>query len=243
MANDFNTHVAYRDNGSFTTERGAAKFISTMMLTESNGVGDSGGVINGLKVEQASPTSMNVIITAGENNSDAHCIISYDDYCYFGWLTQPYTLRIDGAQQDKSRISYIVAYIDREIVFEEEDNEIESPSVLKFAEVKGTDATNPVPPTSTKIQSIVGPTNPYIILAQISVPSNTSKIVTSLITDKRTYSKIDGDKLGIDSSTFYAAGFEQPGSRTKTSIVVTGPNDSQPAPIEGTELIWIRRKI
>ena len=129
------------------------------------------------------------------------------------------------------------------ITIHDTDNIIESPDVLKIVEVPGTNADNPVAPTSAQIQGVVGANNPYIILAKISVPISTSTITNSLITDMRQFSLIDSSKLGINIEESYVAGFKQANtSETNTRIVVTEPNEAEPQSIEGTQLIWLKKK-
>ena len=183
-------------------------------------------------------------ISSGETGVDSHCVVDYNNYCYFGWLTQDFTLSINGASQSASRISYVVAYVDRSVTFVEGNNVIESPDVLKIVEVPGTESDAPVPPTSAQIQGVVGANNPYIILASISIPTSASTITDALITDMRQFSQIDSSKLGIDVATSYVAGFKQANSsETDTRIVVTEANDNTtPSSIEGVQLIWLKKK-
>lgn len=239
----YNTHIAYRDNDSWTSEIGASKFMHSILTTSTNGAGDKGGVINGFNVTATDTPSMAVKISSGEDGVDSHCIVDYNNYCYFGWMTQNFTLTISGASQSASRISYVVAYVDRTVEFDDTDNIIESPDVLKIVEVPGTNADNPVAPTSAQIQGVVGANNPYIILAKISVPISTSTITNSLITDMRQFSLIDSSKLGINIEESYVAGFKQANvNETNTRIVVTEPNEAEPQSIEGTQLIWLKKK-
>ena len=240
----YNTFLAYRDNDSWTSEIGASKFMHSMLTTHTNGAGDKAGVINGFNVTATDTPTMAVKISSGETGVDSHCIVDYNNYCYFAWLTQDFTLSISGASQSASRISYVVAYVDRSVTFVEGNNVIESPDVLKIVEVPGTESDNPVNPTSAQIQGVVGANNPYIILASISVPISASTITNALITDMRQFSQIDSSKLGIDVASSYVAGFKQANSsETDTRIVVTEANDNTtPSSIEGVQLIWLKKK-
>ena len=79
--NDYNTYVAYRNNNAFTSERGAAKFLNSIMTTSSLGFGDNGGIINGFEVKALDTPAMSVKIAAtetGEKLADGHCIINFD---------------------------------------------------------------------------------------------------------------------------------------------------------------------
>lgn len=240
----FNTYIAYRDNNSFTSEIGASKFMHSMLTSGTIGAGDGGGIINGFNVTATDTPSMAVKISSGEAGVDSHCIINYNNFCYFGWMTQDYTLTIAGSSQSAARISYIVAYIDRSTTYQESQNIIESPNLLKLAEVAGTESNSPVVPTSAQIRAVVGNNNPYIILAAVSVPMGASVIQNSQITDKRIESKVDADKIGLDVSESYAKGFIQANtSETKTRIVVTEANDpTPPTAVDGVQIIWLRKK-
>lgn len=239
----YNTYISYRNNESWTSELGASKFMYSMMTMNSIGAGDNGGIINGFNVTATDQPSMAVKISSGNADVDSHCIIGFNNYCYFGWMTEDFTLSLSGSSQSSSRISYVVAYVDRTINFVESDNIIESPDVLKIIEVPGTESDSPVPPTSSQIQGVVGANNPYIILASINISSGTTTVTDSLITDLRQFSKIDSEKLGIDVESAYVEGFKQADSNnTNTRIVVTEPGEPVPSAIEGVQLIWLKKK-
>lgn len=247
--NPYHTYVAYRDNNAWTSERGASKFLDLFLKKGSLGKGDNGCVINGMKVIQnPDGADLRVVIQANDGTStikeDGHCVIKYTDYIYEAWQEQNYTLAIDGSSQNANRISYVVAYIDREIEYVETDKIVESPSVLKFAEVKGTENYTPQSPTRSQIQSVVGVNNPYIILAEIRVNANTIRITNSDITDRRVPAYLSPD-LQLDPDNSWATGVLQPAPNAgvKTRIVVTGPNASTPSAIPGVQLIWLRKKL
>lgn len=247
--NPYHTYVAYRDNDSWTSERGAGKFMDLLLQRSSLGVGDNGCVINGMKVIQ-NPTGADMTVTIQANDgttkikNDGHCIIQYSDYIYEGWQESDYRLMIEGAGRYAHRRSYIVAYIDRDVEFERDDHIIESPSVLKFAEVKGAESQQPVPPTRTMINETIGVNNPYIILAEILINANQSSITSSYITDRRVHPLLNSD-IQLDPANSWATGFYQPSPNNgvKTRIVVTGPNAATPAAIPGVQLIWLRKKL
>lgn len=247
--NTYHTYVAYRDNNSWTSERGAAKFIDAFVKSGAHsGKGDKGCVISGMKVVQ-NPNGPDFTVTIKANdgtseNTEGHCLIHYDDYGYLCWQDADYSLTIDGASQSLARISYVVAYIDRDTTFVEGDHIVESPSIMKFAEVKGSEAANPSAPTLAQIQAVTGINNPYIILAEIKITASMSSITDAAITDRRIRGRINGD-FSLDPDNSWTTGFLQaaPNSGAKTRIVVTGPNASTPAAIPGVDLIWIRRKL
>lgn len=242
--NPYHTFIAYRDNNAWTSERGAAKFLDLLLSNGTINKGDRGAVINGMKVVPG--TGLSVIIQAVESSdaaTDGHCVIKYADYSYLCWQDANYTLALDGASQSLARISYIVAYVDRETTYEEEDKIVESPGLLKFVEVKGSEASSPTAPSRTQIQNVVGVNSPYIILAEVRINAAASSIVSSNITDRRVRAYLSGD-VQLDPDKFYSAGVLQPSPNNgqKTRIVVTGPNASTPAAISGVQLIWLRKK-
>lgn len=243
--NPYHTYLAYRDNNAWTSERGAGKFLDQLFKEQSWGKGDHGCVVNGFKVTQnTSGADFFVTINSADSTngkSDGHCLINYTDYAYLGWQEADYNLEIDGASQSLNRISYVVAYVDRDITYVESDKIVESPSVLKFAEVKGSEASSPNAPTKTQIQNVVGVNNPYIILAEIRINANASAITNSMITDRRKKASFSPD-FTLDPDDSWTTGFYDAGDSTKTRIVVTGPNASTPAAIPGVRLIWLRKK-
>lgn len=249
MQNTFHTYVAYRDNNAWTSERGASKFLDLFLKKGSLGRGDNGCIINGMKVI-ANPegADLSVVIQANDGKTlikdGGHCVIKYSDYIYEGWQEIDYRLELQPTSQSVSRISSIVAYIDREIEYIESDKIVESPSVMKFIEIKGAEAYSPAPPTRTMIQDVVGNNNPYVILADILVRPNTLRITNSDITDRRIMALLSPD-IQLDPNDSWATGFYQaaPNAGVKTRIVVTGPNASTPAAIPGVQLIWLRKKL
>ena len=79
----YNTYLAYRDNDSWTSEIGASKFMHSMLTTHTNGAGDKGGIINGFNVTATDTPTMAVKISSGETGVDSHCVVDYNNYCYF----------------------------------------------------------------------------------------------------------------------------------------------------------------
>lgn len=244
--NPYHTYVAYRDNNAWTSERGAGKFMDLLIKSGTLGKGDKGAVINGMKVVPGS-SAMQVVIQANDGNStatDGHAVIKYNDYSYLCWQESDYTLTLDGASQSQARKSYIVAYIDRDIEYDESDKITESPSVMKFVEVKGTESSSPVSPTRTQIQAVTGVNNPYIILAEITIAAGTGTITTGMIDNTRRITGALSGDLALDPDNSYVTGFFQAdANKTKTRIVVTGPNDATPSAISGVQLIWLRKKV
>lgn len=249
MNNEFHTYIAYRDNNSWTSERGASKFIDNMFVSQSLGYGDLGCVFNGFKVVP-NPLGADLSVTikaagsADPHKDTGHMLVKYDDYSLMGWIESDYNMKIGGASQSLNRISFIVAYVDREILFLEDEKIVESPSVLKFAEVQGAEATTPKNPTEQQIKATVGVNNPYVILAAVKVASNQTRIVEADIEDLRQQAFLSSDFV-LNQEDSYAAGFLQaaPNAGQKTKIVVTGPSGPTPPAEEGVQIIWLKKKI
>lgn len=240
MANPYSTYLAYSDNNSFTSERGASKFLSELIETTQGTAGDNGCVINGFYVSAATGMKVNIQRqNPGASNLDGHCIIKYNDYAYFGWLEADYQLTLDSSSSSGSRYSYIVAYVDRSVSFIEEDHIIESPSILKFVEVKGTTSNNPTRPTSTQIQETIGEDNPYIILAEILIGVGVSSITNSNITDLRNVAKFSKDILINPESDVYIKGFVDSVSGKSVRFAILNPGDTYPTAEANEQIICI----
>lgn len=244
LPNPQHTFLAYHDS-FWTSERGADKFISNMIRTLDDGYGGAGAVLNGFNVVPTNPASMSVIVKTGENqDDDAHLYINYAEYGFFGWMSQDLTLELAASDQLYSRISLIVAYIDFAIAPESSDEEVESPGVLRIVEVPGVSAATPQVPSASDIRSQIGALNPYIVLAQIKVNVNATQITSADITDntKNLVAQLN-DNIALNQDNSFCAGFLQANAnRTKTRIVITGPNDPAPSPIPGIELVWVKRR-
>ena len=191
---------------------------------------------NALLITPNTPADMSVSITAG------YCQIPFDDYAYQCWLEQDGVLNIEASDQSLNRISYVVAYIDRSKVYNE--SVTNNPGLMCITEVRGTAAASPAVPSRTQIQSAVGADNPYIILAQVHVPANSSTITASNLTDLRVKMTL---KSGIDlpSSAIAAGVYPVQSTSSNTAqfpvkIAIIGVNDSLPAPDAGTEMLVFR---
>lgn len=244
LPNPQHTYLAYHDS-FWTSERGADKFISNMIRTLDDGYEGGGAILNGFQVVPTTPASMSVIVKSGAaTDEDSHLFINYAEYGFFGWMSQDLTLDLVSSEQLYGRVSLIVAYVDFAVTPETSDEEIESPGVLKIVEVPGIPSANPAVPTASDIRAQIGAMNPYIVLAQIRVAANATQITSGNIIDNtKNLAAQLGDNISLNQDNTYCAGFVQADSnKTKTRIVITGPNVT-PAPIPGVELVWLRKKI
>jgi hypothetical protein len=93
-------------------------------------------------------------------------------------------LTVTTANPSNPRRDLVVAYIDKAVTPSTAVTN-NSNSVLKLAVVAGTAASSPSDPTSSQITTTIGASNPYIILARITVGTGVTQITNSDITDLR----------------------------------------------------------
>lgn len=163
------TYVSNRDSGSRTNEEGHYRFHVKVW---------DGEVLAGLTVGAQVSPNMTVAVAAGD------CRIPYGEYAYTAWNDAAENVTISTADTSNTRIDAIVAYIDRGMSFTSSDTN--NPGALKFKTVAGTPSSSPVVPTNTSIQTSVGGTNPWILLAHVTVAPNVTQITNINIADKRT---------------------------------------------------------
>jgi hypothetical protein len=167
------SYATNRDGNSLTNEEGHMRF--PMQIWEGN-------VLTGLQVTQNSTPNMTVTITKGDAR------VPYNDYSYGAWTSSSTTgIAVTAADTVNPRLDRVVAYIDRTMTFTGAD--INNPGIFKFKAVAGTPAASPNTPNNSVVQASVGVGNPYIDLAELSVPANATDVVTSRITDTRTFIK------------------------------------------------------
>lgn len=161
-------YLNFRDGGQ-TDEEGIARPYSKFL---------DGEVFEGMNVSQQSPLAMGVKIAAGDIMID-----SGNGYPYMGWSDADENITLTTADASNPRYDLIVAYVDLAVVSNSNPN---NPNALKFIRVTGTPAGSPVEPNSTAIQSAVGGSNPYAILARVTVAAAVTTITNAAILDRRT---------------------------------------------------------
>ena len=109
--------------------------------------------------------------------------IPFSDYAYLGWLDQDTDFQIEASTSEGARYVAIVAYIYRGIQYE--TSVTNNPGLLRIIEVDGTPSTSPTEVADSAITSVVGNDNPYVVLAQVYLPSGATAISASSIIDKR----------------------------------------------------------
>jgi hypothetical protein len=138
------------------------------------------GVVTGWTVSQrAAGANMSVDIAAGDG------VPMTTDTAPWDWSTAVKNVSI-GAASANNRRDLVVAYTDLSVT-NPSTSTPNNPGALKFIVVQGTPATSPSDPNAAAIRATaVGATNPYLILARVSLTSSTTQItnaqITSLIT-------------------------------------------------------------
>jgi hypothetical protein len=122
---------------------------------------------------------MSVDIAAGDG------VPMTTDTAPWDWSTAVKNVSI-GAASANNRRDLIVAYTDLSVT-NPSTSTPNNPGALKFIVVQGTPATSPSDPNNAAIRATaVGATNPYLILARVSLTTSTTQItnaqITSLIT-------------------------------------------------------------
>ena len=196
----------------------------------------SGEVLgDALKLSITNPVSMAVVISGGYVQ-----IPSGDDYAYQCWLEQDVTLPINASAASLNRKSAIVAYIDKGKTYEESQSN--NPGLMVIEEVPGTETVGtPTNPSRAQILAQIGSDNPYILLAYLDVPNQTSTITTNRIEDKRVQITL---REGIDlPSTAFAGGVHlstaPSNASADTEIAVINAGAAIPQPSTGSNLLVV----
>jgi hypothetical protein len=138
------------------------------------------GVVTGLTVSQRSAgANMSVDIAPGD------AVPMTTDTAPYSWSTAVENVVI-GAASVTNRRDLVVAYVDLSVTNPSTATP-NNPGALKFLVVQGTPAASPSDPDDAAIRATaVGASNPYLILARVSLTSSTTQItnaqITSLIT-------------------------------------------------------------
>lgn len=101
------------------------------------------------------------------------------------------TVTIATASSSNPRIDAVVAYVDLSVTASS-GTPNNTNNMLKLVSVAGTPAGSPVAPTGAAIQSAIGGSNPYILLAQVLVGTSVTQINNGNITDKRNFMRTTG---------------------------------------------------
>lgn len=183
-------YLSNRDGNGKTSEEGHFKFQTSVF--SGNVLGDTS-----LQVTQNSPLARSVLIAPGQFKIDTS-----NDYSYTGWNSVSTTQAISTADPSNPRITSIVVYVDKAAATS--STPPNNPGIVKFTAVNGTPAASPVAPSSATIQAAIGVSNPYIVLANVTVPAGATTILNANISDQRTKVSV-GTNLVVTNSIIDSA--------------------------------------
>ena len=115
--------------------------------------------------------------------SKGYIQIPFSDYAYLGWLDTDTDFQIDASTTEGALYVAIVAYINRGIQYAE--SQTNNPGLLRIIEVDGSAGSSPVEVSDSAITAVVGEDNPFVVLAQVYLPSGATAVSASNIIDKR----------------------------------------------------------
>jgi len=183
-------YLSNRDGNGKTSEEGHFKFQTSVF--SGNVLGDTS-----LQVTQNSPLARSVLIAPGQFKIDTS-----SDYSYTGWNSVSTTQAISTADPSNPRITSIVVYVDKAAATS--STPPNNPGIVKFTAVNGTPAASPVAPSGATIQAAIGIGNPYIVLANVTVPAGATTILNANISDQRTKVSV-GTNLVVTNSIIDSA--------------------------------------
>lgn len=100
-------------------------------------------------------------------------------------IDSPVTVAINAASTANPRMDSVVAYIDKSVSASTSVVDNTDLGIVKFKSVAGTPASAPTAPSTATIQSSIGAGNPYMILANVTVPKSSTAASSFTITDMR----------------------------------------------------------
>lgn len=135
---------------------------------------------NHWKVSENNPQGMSVLIADGRGYFKKTAMTYHGYTDTEAQTSNKEVVTIDPNNDSNLRISAVVAYLDLSAT-----PNANGSGVLTFAEVKGSSALSPTPPTDNEIQTEIGSGNPFLRLANIEVTAGATSIVNAKITDTR----------------------------------------------------------
>ncbi len=100
-------------------------------------------------------------------------------------IDSPVTVAVSAASTANPRMDSVVAYIDKSVSASTSVVDNTDLGIVKFKSVAGTPASAPTAPSTATIQSSIGAGNPYMVLANITVPKSSTAASSFTITDTR----------------------------------------------------------
>lgn len=146
-------------------------------------------------------------------------------------IDSPVTVAISAASTANPRMDSVVAYIDKSVSASTSVVDNTDLGIVKFKSVAGTPASAPTAPSTATIQSSIGAGNPYMVLANVTVPKSSTAASSFTITDTRvtptsaiitdnsiTTSKLANKAVTSDKVDFTKFKFPTPDYSNGTSI-------------------------
>lgn len=100
-------------------------------------------------------------------------------------IDSPVTVAVSAASTANPRMDSVVAYIDKSVSASTSVVDNTDLGIIKFKSVAGTPASAPTAPSTSTIQSSIGAGNPYMVLANITVPKSSTAASSFTTTDMR----------------------------------------------------------
>lgn len=100
-------------------------------------------------------------------------------------IDAPVTVAISAASTANPRMDSVVVYIDKSVSASTSVVDNTDLRIVKFKSVAGTPASAPTAPSTATIQSSIGAGNPYMILANVTVPKSSTAASSFKIADTR----------------------------------------------------------
>lgn len=100
-------------------------------------------------------------------------------------IDSPVTVAVSAASTANPRMDSVVAYIDKSVSASTSVVDNTDLGIVKFKSVAGTPASAPTAPSTATIQSSIGAGNPYMVLANVTVPKSSTAASSFTITDMR----------------------------------------------------------
>lgn len=173
------TRLVFNRDGGKTDEFGHMSAFARLF---------TGEVITGLTVAQNATPNMTVQVAYGmamvPTGSGATA------YVYLVGSDAAESVTITTADASNPRRDLIVAYVDKAVTPSTGVTN-NSNNMLKLAAVAGTPAAVPADPSVSDIQTAIGATNPYIILARVNVAAATTTITTTNIDNISTVARLN----------------------------------------------------
>lgn len=158
--------------------------------------------------------------------------IPFDDYAYLGWLDEDTDMQISASTTEGSRYVAIVAYIYRDIQYSE--SVTNNPGLLRITDVAGPVGDSPSEVSDSVIATAVGSDNPYVVLAQIYLPSGATAVSASNIIDKRTKLSLK-EGIALPSGTFSSGIRQASGSSFTNPLEIAVINTDSPIPTSASD--------